>query len=177
MGDGRSFCGKVALRRKDHLLTPGERSHVPAGMLRSRRRLTQLPASTRCRKTRAALLPLQSAQLFSLRPQRDLQTHLVRLRLDKRAPLGSVHLLQQPVAGSLKIGRARLQSFLAVGIAEARVAVACLPVVLGFRFGHKPTADGQPHIGPRELSVEARCRHVPELVCACQACVCEGLSQ
>ena len=167
----------MALRRNYRLLTRTGRSDVPTGMLRSRRRLTQLSTSTCCRKTRTASLPFQSAQLFSLRPQRDLQTHLVRLRLDKRAPLGSVHLLQQPVAGSLKIGRARLQSFLAVGIAEARVAVARLPVMLGLRFGHEPAADGQPHIGPRELSVEARCRHVPELVCACQACVCEGLSQ
>ena len=128
MRDGHSFCGKMALRRNYRLLTRTGRSDVPTGMLRSRRRLTQLSASTCCRKTRTASLPFQSAQLFSLRPQRDLQTHLVRLRLDKRAPLGSVHLLQQPVAGSLKIGRARLQNFLAVGIAEARVAVARLPL-------------------------------------------------
>ena len=89
------------------MLTRTGRSDVPTGVLLSRRRLTQLPASTRCRKTRAAPLPLQSAQLF-------LQTYLVRLRLDKRAPLGSVDFLQQQVTGSLKIGRTRLQRFLAI---------------------------------------------------------------
>ena len=104
----------MALRCNYHLLTRNGRSDVPTGVLLSRHRLTQLPASTRCRKTRAALLPLQSAQLFSLRPQRNLQTYLVRLRLDKRLPLGSVDFLQQQVTGSLKIGRTRLQGFLAI---------------------------------------------------------------
>ena len=83
-------------------------------MLRSRRGRTRVPASFRRRKTRAASLPLQSAQLLSLRLQRNLQTYLVRLRLDKRLPLGSVDFLQQQVTGSLKIGRTRLQGFLAI---------------------------------------------------------------
>ena len=87
------------------------------------------------------------------------------------SPMGSVHLLQQQVAGLLELGRARLRCFLAVGIAGAPVAIACLPVLLGFRFSHKPGADGQPHIGPRDLSVEARCRHVDSRACAVRACV------
>ena len=159
----------MALRCNYHLLTRNGRSDVPTGMLLNGRRLTQLPASTRCHKTRAASLPLQSAQLLALRPQRSLQMNLVRLRLDKRVPLGSVHLLQQQVTGLLKIGRTRLQSFLAVGVAEARVAVACLPVELGFRFGHKPAADSQSHIGPRELSKPAADMLLDLCVCARRA--------
>ena len=97
----------MALRCNYHLLTRNGRSDVPTGVLLSRRRLTQLPASTRCRKTRAASLPFHSAQLY-------FQAYLVRLRLDKRLPLGSVDFLQQQVTGSLKIGRMRLQGFLAI---------------------------------------------------------------